>query len=66
MSDTASSPPSDCLDEQLIPDSHIVIRLSRRASLTFVTALLDPPQSSERLRAAAREYKKFIGEDPFS
>lgn len=35
---------------------HNVIRLSREASIQFANALLRPPKSNPRLRAAARRY----------
>lgn len=36
------------------------IRLSRAEQMAFVTALLDPPAPSDRLRRAAAKYRKQI------
>jgi uncharacterized protein (DUF1778 family) len=39
-------------------DQHKLIRLNREASIQFVNALLQPPRSNARLRAAARRYRQ--------
>jgi uncharacterized protein (DUF1778 family) len=41
-------------------EQHKVIRLSREASLQFARALLRPPQSHPRRRAAARRYLQMM------
>ncbi len=39
-------------------DQHKLIRLNREASIQFANALLHPPRSNARLRAAARRYRQ--------
>ncbi len=41
---------------------HEMMSLTVRDSVTFVEALLDPPEPNERLRAGARRYREFVGE----
>ncbi len=41
--------------------SHHVITLSARDSITFVEALLDPPEPNEYLQAAAARYRARRG-----
>ncbi len=40
---------------------HAAIELSRSEQIAFVTALLDPPKPSARLRRAAAAYRQQIG-----
>ena len=40
---------------------HETIRLSRSEQVAFVTALLNPPAPSKRLRQAAAAYRKQMG-----
>jgi len=40
---------------------HETIRLSRAEQIAFVTALLDPPAPTERLRQAAAAYRQQTG-----
>jgi uncharacterized protein (DUF1778 family) len=40
---------------------HSTIQLSRSEQLAFVTALLDPPKPSARLRRAAAAYRRQMG-----
>jgi len=40
---------------------HETIRLSRAEQIAFVSALLNPPPSSARLRKAAAAYRKQMG-----
>lgn len=42
-------------------EEHETIRLSRADQIAFVTALLDPPAPSERLRQAAADYRRQMG-----
>lgn len=42
-------------------EEHETIRLSRADQIAFVTALLDPPAPSERLRRAAADYRRQMG-----
>ena len=42
--------------------SHQIIELTARGTEAFVQSLLNPPAPSERLRAAARRYREFVGE----
>ena len=44
-----------------IIQEHEAIRLSRAEQIAFVSALLDPPQPSARLRQAASNYRKQLG-----
>lgn len=41
--------------------THEVIRLSARDSAAFVEAFLNPPEPNEKLRAAAEDYRRFVG-----
>lgn len=41
---------------------HEVMTLTARDSVAFVEALLNPPAPNERLLAAARRYREFVGE----
>lgn len=41
--------------------SHEVIRLSARDSAILIEALLNPPEPNEKLRAAAEDYRRFVG-----
>ncbi|MBD2295870.1 DUF1778 domain-containing protein [Anabaena sphaerica FACHB-251] len=45
---------------QIIQENEIMI-LSRKDQEVFVEALLNPPEPSEKLRAAAQRYKKNMG-----
>lgn len=40
---------------------HAAIELSRSEQIAFVTALLDPPKPSARLRRAAAAYRQQLG-----
>lgn len=40
---------------------HETIRLSREDQISFVTALLNPPEPSARLRQAAAQYRALMG-----
>ncbi len=40
---------------------HDVIRLTAEESVAFVQAVLNPPPPNENLRAAAKDYKEFMG-----
>ena len=42
--------------------THAVIRLSARDTAILVEALLNPPEPNEALRAAAEDYRRFVGE----
>ena len=44
-----------------IIQAHDAMRLSRAEQIAFVTALLDPPKPSARLRQAASSYRKQLG-----
>jgi uncharacterized protein (DUF1778 family) len=41
---------------------HTIVMLTAQDSRAFVEALLNPPDASERLRAAAARYKQEFGE----
>jgi len=41
--------------------THEVIRLSARDSAILIEALLNPPEPNEKLRAAAEDYRRFVG-----
>ncbi len=41
---------------------HQVIQLTARDSERLAQALLDPPAPNDKLRAAAKDYRAFIGE----
>jgi uncharacterized protein (DUF1778 family) len=42
---------------------HEIITLSAQESARFAELLLNPPAPSERMRAAARRYWAFVGEE---
>jgi len=44
-----------------IIQAHDAVRLSRAEQIAFVSALLDPPKPSARLRQAASSYRKQLG-----
>jgi uncharacterized protein (DUF1778 family) len=44
-----------------IIQEHEAMRLSRAEQIAFVSALLDPPQPSARLRQAASDFRKRLG-----
>jgi len=50
-------PPADQSPES----GDVVIQLNAEESLAFAKALLNPREPTERLRAAARRYREFIG-----
>ena len=41
---------------------HEMMTLSERDSVAFIEAILNPPAPGERLRAAARRHREFVGE----
>jgi uncharacterized protein (DUF1778 family) len=41
---------------------HNVITLTREGSISFVKALLNPPEPNEKLREAHRKYLEYFGE----
>ncbi|MCL1491784.1 MAG: DUF1778 domain-containing protein [Pseudanabaena sp. Salubria-1] len=43
-------------------ESHQTLVLSREDSEAFVNALLNPPEPNEALKAAAKRYKKIMGD----
>jgi uncharacterized protein (DUF1778 family) len=45
-------------------ERHKVIKLNREASIQFANALLRPPRSNPRLRAAARRYMRAAKAKP--
>jgi uncharacterized protein (DUF1778 family) len=45
-----------------IVQEHQVITLTAQEQATFVEALLNPPKPGPRLRAAARRYRKVMGQ----
>lgn len=40
---------------------HEVMRLNAEDSMAFIQAILNPPEPNEKLRAAAKDYKEFVG-----
>jgi uncharacterized protein (DUF1778 family) len=44
-----------------IVQEHEIVRLSREEQISFVTALLNPPESGERLRRAFSDYRQKAG-----
>lgn len=44
-----------------IIDAHESIRLSREDQIQFVSALLNPPEPSDRLRQAGAQYRAMTG-----
>ena len=45
-----------------IIQQHQTMKLSKKDTIAFVDAILNPPQPNENLIAAAKEYKKIIGD----
>ena len=45
---------------QAVVREHETLRLNRRQSELFVTALLDPPEPNEAFRKAAKEYRRRV------
>lgn len=43
-------------------ERHTVITLTREGSISFVNALLNPPEPNEKLREAYRKYLEYFGE----
>ena len=43
-----------------VVQEHEPLRLNRRQSELFITALLDPPEPNEALRKAAEEYRRRV------
>ncbi len=44
-----------------IIDAHETIRLAREDQICFVSALLEPPEPSDRLRQASAQYRAMTG-----
>jgi len=42
-------------------EEHTIIKLSQKASLAFVESLLNPPEPSPKMLAAAQSYKRSMG-----
>lgn len=45
-----------------IIQQHQTMKLSKKDTIAFVDAVLNPPQPNENLIAAAKEYQKIIGD----
>ena len=40
---------------------HEILRLTARGTAAFLAAIENPPAPNERLRAAAQQYREFVG-----